>query len=325
MLTDELERLESFTQIFFNPNAFQYGVAAGQDYSNTKKSMTHPSCHLSSGRHVISGMKLFSQDSEFDILEDGLVSVRVDYDFNYDDISASQKFYSLSIGLYESNTDFQEGNGHQENNFQFTYGDYFDFGDPISICQECGALMWYDERNRKNRNYIIPEFSLCCSLGKVQLPFLTEPPEVLKELLYDYGSKHYKNFQNNIRAYNQMFAFTSSAGKVDSSINKGHRRAPTVYKISGENIHYIGSLMPMPGEKPKFAQLYIYDTENEVNNRIAPFRSNDSEYAIDSEIVGKLQKMLDENNALAKSFRMAKERFAGSNTEHVRLKLLSSR
>ncbi|XLR54443.1 hypothetical protein S83_005115 [Arachis hypogaea] len=124
--------------------------------------------------------------------------------------------------------------------------DYFDLGDPISICQECGVLMWYDERNQKNRNYIIPEFSLCCSLGKVQLPFLTEPPEVLKELLYDYGSKHYKNFQNNIKAYNQMFAFTSSAGKVDSSINKGHRSAPTVNKISGENIYYIGSLMPMP-------------------------------------------------------------------------------
>ncbi|KAL4356770.1 hypothetical protein AHAS_Ahas09G0119900 [Arachis hypogaea] len=35
--------------------------------------------------------------------------------------------------------------------------------------------------------------------------------------------------------------------------------------------------------------------------------------------------MLDENNALAKSFRMARERFAGSNTQHVRLKLLSSR
>ncbi|XLU95894.1 hypothetical protein S245_010246 [Arachis hypogaea] len=115
MLTDELERLKSFTQIFFNPNAFQYGVSAGQDYSNTKKSMTHPSCHLSSGRHVING--IFSQDSEFDILEDGLVSVRVDYDFNYDDISASQKFYSLSIGLYESNTNFQEGNGHQKITF----------------------------------------------------------------------------------------------------------------------------------------------------------------------------------------------------------------
>ncbi|KAL4294259.1 hypothetical protein AHAS_Ahas18G0210200 [Arachis hypogaea] len=113
--------------------------------------------------------------------------------------------------------------------------------------------------------------------------------------------------------------------QVDSSINKGRRRAPTVYKISGENVYYIGSLMPMPGEKPKFAQLYIYDTKNEVNNRIAPFRSNDSKYAIDPEIVGKLQKMLDENNALAKSFRMARERFAGSNTEHVRLKLLSSR
>ncbi|KAL4391959.1 hypothetical protein AHAS_Ahas03G0297200 [Arachis hypogaea] len=153
MLTDELERLKSFTQIFFNPNAFQYGVSAGQDYSNTKKSMTHPSCHLSSGRHVING--IFSQDSEFDILEDGLVSVRVDYDFNYDDISASQKFYSLSIGLYESNTNFQEGNGHQKITFsshmEVKY--YFDFGDPISICQECGALIWIHQKELRAEDY----------------------------------------------------------------------------------------------------------------------------------------------------------------------------
>jgi hypothetical protein len=27
-------------------------------------------------------------------------------------------------------------------------------------------------------------------------------------------------------------------------------------------------LLPMPGKEPKFAQLYIYDTDNEIKNRM---------------------------------------------------------
>ena len=138
-------------------------------------------------------------------------------------------------------------------NGSFSSVDYFHVGDPILVCQDYYALMWYDERSRKDRKCSNPTFSLCCSLGNVQLPVLTDPPEVLKELLFYYNSKEYKNFQNNIRAYNQMFAFTSSIGKVDTSTNNARSRAVIVYKISRKNVHYIGSLMPMPSEKPKFA------------------------------------------------------------------------
>ena len=40
-------------------------------------------------------------------------------------------------------------------------------------------------------------------------------------------------------------------------------------RISAINIILIGSLLPMVNNPPKFAQLYIYDTDNEVKNRLA--------------------------------------------------------
>lgn len=75
-----------------------------------------------------------------------------------------------------------------------------------------------------------------------------------------------KNFKNNIRTYNSMFAFTSMGGKVDESVNKTGR-APYVFRLHGQTYHKIGSLLPEQGSPPKFAQLYIYDTENEIENR----------------------------------------------------------
>ncbi|XP_074336776.1 uncharacterized protein LOC141673948 [Apium graveolens] len=55
-------------------------------------------------------------------------------------------------------------------------------------------------------------------------------------------------------------------GKVDYSVNSG--RAPYVYRPNGQNHHVFGSLIPNEGEDPKFCQLYVYDTENEVQNRL---------------------------------------------------------
>jgi hypothetical protein len=67
-----------------------------------------------------------------------------------------------------------------------------------------------------------------------------------------------------------MFAFTSPGMKVDDRFNKG--RGPPTIRIQGQPCHRIGSLLPLPGEAPKFAQLYIYDTDNEINNRMKGFR-----------------------------------------------------
>lgn len=67
-----------------------------------------------------------------------------------------------------------------------------------------------------------------------------------------------------------MFAFTSPGGKIDRSFNNG--RGPPSIRIQGQSCHRIGSLLPMPGHTPKFAQLYIYDTENELQHRIGGLR-----------------------------------------------------
>ena len=73
-------------------------------------------------------------------------------------------------------------------------------------------------------------------------------------------------FQENIRAYNSFFAFTSMGANVDDSVND--KPWPYIFRINGQNHHKIGSLMPTPGQTAKFAQLYIYDTKNEVSNRM---------------------------------------------------------
>ncbi|GJT67837.1 DNA helicase [Tanacetum coccineum] len=86
----------------------------------------------------------------------------------------------------------------------------------------------------------------------------------------------------HIRAYNQMFAMMSFGAKVNDSVNK--ERVPYVFKISGQIYHWIGSLCPKEGNHPLFLQLYIYDTCNEVSNRMRHF-SGVGESAINLEIV----------------------------------------
>lgn len=101
------------------------------------------------------------------------------------------------------------------------------------------------------------------------LPTLKEPPAYLHGLLTndDVISKH---FRDNIRAVNMMFSFTSLGGKIDNSVNNG--KGPRVFKLHGENYHLIGSVKPKQNEDAKFSQLYIHDTQNEVQNRISALR-----------------------------------------------------
>ena len=130
--------------------------------------------------------------------------------------------------------------------------------------------MWYDERISKGRNTTSQKFSLCCGDGKVELPLLQSPPKYLERLLFDGKASDSKNYQCNIQTYNMMFAFTSAGIKLDKTINNS--RGPPTIRIQGQPCHRIGSLLPIPEKKPKFTQLYIFDTENEVQNRINAMR-----------------------------------------------------
>lgn len=178
--------------------------------------------------------------------------------------------------------------------------------------------MWSEERNNKSRKTAQPTYSLCCRDGFVTLPAEDQPPPVLASLLF--GGPKTAHFRANIRVYNCMFSMCSSGGKIDHKINSGN--APYCFKIRGQNIHLMGSLLPTHGESPKFCQLYIYGTDNEVANRVKAIGSNTDD--IDPEIVATLISLLDEHNHLVKSFRTARERFKSNQQDEFSLTLISS-
>lgn len=195
---------------------------------------------------------------------------------------------------------------------------YLSLGPPSVLCSKCKALMWNLERNNKSNMNAAPTFSLCCKNGAVLLPPEELPPEPLASLLN--GGSNSAHFRQNIRVYNSMFAMCSSGGKIDHRINKGG--APYCFKIRGMNMHFIGSLLPPDGEHPKFCQLYIYDTDNELSNRLDIVGASRDQVNI--QIVRELSGMLDQHNKLVRYFRTARERFKNKELEEFKLILISS-
>ena len=81
-----------------------------------------------------------------------------------------------------------------------------------------------------------------------------------------------------------------------------------MFRINGVVHHRIGSLLPNEGDPAQYAQLYIHDTSNEVQNRLGIYSSESAHDDMpDPEIVESLIAMLDECNPLVKQFRMARE------------------
>lgn len=118
-----------------------------------------------------------------------------------------------------------------------------------------------------------------------------------------------------------MFAFTSMGAIVDKSINTGN--APYVFKINGVVHHRIDTLVPSRGSPPKFAQLYIYDAENEIQNRLNIFENDgDNVDKADPKILAALSSMFDAENALVQNFRYAKERLSKHGDQQITLRLL---
>lgn len=120
-----------------------------------------------------------------------------------------------------------------------------------------------------------------------------------------------------------MFAFTSMGANIDHSVNR--RPGPYVFKINGHCHHLIGSLLPSDGETPKFAQLYIYDTTNEVANRLASFPHGSSTSTLDESVVKDLIDMLNSTNCLVGLFRHASQRLSMSDNPGYKLRLLGQR
>ncbi|XP_074335081.1 uncharacterized protein LOC141672390 [Apium graveolens] len=175
--------------------------------------------------------------------------------------------------------------------------EYASLGGPTVICSKCHARMWKEERVNKNVTKGCPIFSLCCMKGAVRFPPIPPTPEYFLDLYND--KKRGPAFHRLIRLYNAIFAFTSTSGNIDHSINNG--RVPYVYILNGQNHHIFGSLIPNDNKTPKFCQLHIYDTINKVDNRLRWVSVHDRE-SVDKEVVRGLITMLDGTNQLVGEF-----------------------
>ncbi|GKA20515.1 putative DNA helicase, partial [Tanacetum coccineum] len=204
---------------------------------------------------------------------------------------------------------------------------YADSGDATYTCAHCQAKYWYGERTVRRSSTSNPRFSTCCSEGKVVLPFLCHPPPLLTELMDYNGGERSKLFRKKLKLLNSMFSFTSTGGNINREINDGH--GPYAFQINGHNHHRIGTLLPTHADgRPRFAQLYIYDTEHEVDNRLYALNITSSSGVADNNLrslVQDLITMLDIHNPLVQSFRMAKDRFVQSSIQPVTLRLIGTR
>ncbi|GKE57010.1 hypothetical protein Tco_1496195, partial [Tanacetum coccineum] len=100
--------------------------------------------------------------------------------------------------------------------------------------------------------------------------------------------------------------------------------------LNDDNYHSIGSLLPEESKPPKFAQLYIFDTDNEVENRAAAVRSgsagpSNKRHPIDTEIIGDVRDILEGCNKLVETFRMARDRCNENTKQSIKIKLITKK
>ncbi|XP_031125091.1 uncharacterized protein LOC116027528 [Ipomoea triloba] len=91
-------------------------------------------------------------------------------------------------------------------------------------------------------------------------------PLVLKNL-YTGIDDASKNFRTCVRTYNNTFAFTSlGIHQYDKNLCKRNKGIYT-FKVQGQMYHFINDLFP-DGCPPRNLQLYFYDTDHEIQNRV---------------------------------------------------------
>ncbi len=139
-------------------------------------------------------------------------------------------------------------------------------GEMTTICGKCGALHFLEECAASS-SHANPQFTMCCAQGKVTLPPLVPPLELLKRLLTG-NEVDAKDFHQCIRSYNNALAFTFVGANLDTSVAQPSNYT---YRLRGELYHRMGSLFPQLGEAPKFAQLYISDSHVELDGRMGNF------------------------------------------------------
>ncbi|XP_062005049.1 uncharacterized protein LOC133722214 [Rosa rugosa] len=246
------------------------------------------------------------------------------------DWSFSGSLHALESGSSSQVADTDEIEGQSSHRFgqalyqrsrQGLIVTYQDSGDNIHVCDYCNARFWFGEANKQTSSNAPLIYSNCCKKGEIKLQQLKPMPNFLETLLDPNNGSKSRLFRENIRVYNSMFSFTSMGATIDRKINTGS--GPYVFKISGQVHHLMGSILPSDGECPKYAQLYVYDTKNEVLNRVNAIDPTHVNVNIKVDIVEGLIKMFDETNELVKEFRTMRDKFENHSVPSLNMSVLN--
>jgi hypothetical protein len=108
-----------------------------------------------------------------------------------------------------------------------------------------------------------PKFGTCCYSGRISLPPLQPAPPEFYELLTSQDDDT-KVFHDHVRNYNSALAMTFVGRKLDDSLNR-RGGGPYSFRLRGELIHRVGSLLPPDDQPPVYTQLYIVDFAEEAH------------------------------------------------------------
>ncbi|KAL4563839.1 hypothetical protein LXL04_027887 [Taraxacum kok-saghyz] len=106
--------------------------------------------------------------------------------------------------------------------------------------------------------------SFCCMNGKTKLVHSSIPDELHN--LFTTDTNLGKMFRETIRAYNTNFSFASMGVSLDQFL-ANNRDGVYTFRVCGGIYHRIDQLVPRDG-RPRYLQLYFYDSENEMLNRL---------------------------------------------------------
>ncbi|PWA90538.1 helitron helicase-like domain-containing protein [Artemisia annua] len=190
--------------------------------------------------------------------------------------------------------------------------DYKYFGRCDQLCQHCHAMFWLEEKRTGLPVSAAPQHQRCCARGRASVRTYQHYPVYITDLFSD------RHFMDNIRAYNQMFAMTSFGATIENSINTG--RGPYVFRVSGQIYHWIGGFCPENDDTPRFLQMYVYDTDHEVQNRLSHFDPHERQ-RLREDIVEGLIDFLNDNNALVQLFRTARDKLREAEIPDFQIRL----
>ncbi|ONK71260.1 uncharacterized protein A4U43_C04F6610 [Asparagus officinalis] len=197
---------------------------------------------------------------------------------------------------------------------------------PSKVCSKCNAIIWKEEKV-KGQKKLESYYTTCCKNGKIILHHFRRAPKRLRRILNPSNlDAHSRRFREQIRSFNSMFCMTSHGAKIDYNVMRG--KGPYTFRMHGQNYHAIGSLVPEPPNKPRYAQLYIYDIANEIENRYRSLNRtslpSEAMEIMDKEIIVNVKLELDSVNGYVQEFRKARDFHEMNQTAEFALRLIEN-